>query len=491
MQSIVYFCQMKGTEVVQISRVIQSSLTFELTDDQQKLLVAIDHFFHQSNTKNSLIIRGYAGTGKTTILGAFVKALPTYKHKSVLLAPTGRAAKVLSLSAKKKATTIHKKIYRRQIGGDGSIHFMLAPNLHTDTLFIVDEASMIGDYTLTKEGGVSARNLLEDLFSFVYSGINCRLILLGDEGQLPPVGADHSPALQYEYMSYHFPEINFDFIDLKQVVRQSLDSGILYNATYIRNIDEYTWPLLHVDSFTDVKRLSGAELQDELESCYAQYGSDETIMICRSNKRANLFNQEIRGRILWMEEDICGGDYMMIVKNNYFWIDEKSPAGFLANGELIQVKRILKKEFLYGFHFVKALVSLVDYPEMDQFEVIINMDSIQTEGPNLSRDRMKELFFAIEQDYLHQKNKRKRYELIVNDPYFSALQVKFAYAVTCHKSQGGQWSAVFIDHGYLPEGADNKEFHKWLYTAVTRATEKVYLVNFDKLFFGESDEGVE
>lgn len=479
---------MDNGSISRISVLISDMLSFEFTTDQKQLLNHIDTFFHDTNSKNCLIIRGYAGTGKTTMLGAFVKALPNFKSKSILLAPTGRAAKVLSNSAGKKAHTIHKKIYRRQIASDGSIHLTLGPNLHTDTIFIVDEASMIGDYTMTQEGGISTRNLLDDLVTFVYSGINCRLILMGDEGQLPPVGSDYSPALQREFMQFHFPELTFFFANLTNVVRQAEDSGILQNATYVRNLDEFTWPVLDAESYPDVIRITGAELQDELESCYSNYGSDETIMICRSNKRANLFNQQIRGRILWMEEEINGGDYMMVVKNNYFWVDEKSPAGFLANGEIMQIKRILKKEFIYGCHFVRASVALVDYPEMDQFEVMINMESISNEGPNLSRAKMKELFFEIEKDYLHEKNKRKRYELILNDQYFAALQVKFAYAVTCHKSQGGQWQVVFIDHGYLPEGADNHEFHRWLYTAITRATDKVYLVNFEKAFFGESDE---
>lgn len=474
---------MENSSISRISVLISSQLSFELTPDQKKLLNYFDDFFHDTNSKKCLVIKGYAGTGKTTMLGAFVKALPKFKSKSVLLAPTGRAAKVLSNSANKKAQTIHKKIYRRQIAADGNVNFMLSPNLHTDTIFIVDEASMIGDYTMTREGGISSRNLLEDLVTFVYSGINCRLILLGDEGQLPPVGADSSPALQKEFMEFHFPELSFSFASLTNVVRQAEDSGILQNATYVRNLDEEIWPILDAESFPDVIRITGAELQDELESCYSNYGSDETIMICRSNKRANLFNQQIRGRILWMEEEINGGDYMMIVKNNYFWVDEKSPAGFLANGEIMQIKRILKKEFIYGCHFVSAIVSLIDYPEMDQFEVMINMESISTEGPNLSRDKMKELFFEVEKDYFYEKNKRKRYELILNDRYFAALQVKFAYAVTCHKSQGGQWSAVFIDHGYLPDGANNSEFHRWLYTAITRATDRLYLVNFDDGFF--------
>jgi exodeoxyribonuclease V len=471
-----------------ISKLIRSDLPFELTGDQERLLVGFDEFVHDSVSKKCLVLKGYAGTGKTTMLGSFVRCLAPLKMKCVLLAPTGRAAKVFSNSANRSAFTIHKKIYRRQVAADGNVLFVMSPNLHTNTVFIVDEASMIGDYTMTREGGVSARNLLEDLVTYVYSGINCRLILVGDEGQLPPVGADNSPALQKDYLEYHFPELQFDFYQLKTVVRQAQDSGILQNATVLRSMSEYDWPLIKVENVPDVIRLEGGELQDALESAYSNFDSDEVMLICRSNKRANLFNQQIRSRILWMEEEINGGDYMMIVKNNYYWIDEKSPAGFLANGEIMQIKRIVRKEFLYGFHFAKAIVKLVDYPEMDEFEVIINLESISTEGPNLPREQLKVLFFEIEKDYLHEKNKRKRYELITSNPYFAAIQAKFAYAVTCHKAQGGQWSAIFIDHGYLPEGADNKEFHRWLYTAMTRATEKVFLLNFDKTFFGEEAE---
>lgn len=471
-----------------ISHTIRTFLPFELTTDQESLLVDFDDFVHTTGRKQCLIVRGYAGTGKTTLLGAFVKSLSSFKMKSVLMAPTGRAAKVLSMSSSRPAQTIHKKIYRRQIVPDGSTRFMLSPNLHKNTVFIVDEASMIGDYTMTREGGISSRNLLEDLVTYVYSGVDCSLILLGDEGQLPPVGADTSPALQREYMEFHFPELYFLMTRLTQVVRQAEHSGILYNATYVRNLDELEWPELKADAFRDVRRITGAELQEELESCYSNFGSDETIIICRSNKRANLFNQQVRGRILWMEEEINGSDYMMVVKNNYFWVDEKSPAGFLANGEILKIKRIAGRESLYGFNFVRAIIELVDYPEMDEFEVLINLEVINADSPNLSRDRMKELFFEIEKDYLHERNKRKRYELIMKNPHFNALQVKFSYAVTCHKAQGGQWSAVFIDHGFLPDGADNHEFHRWLYTAITRATERVYFVNFDKAFFGEQEE---
>jgi exodeoxyribonuclease V len=466
-----------------ISSVIRNLISFDLTADQNSLLAAFDEFTQISTEKTCLILQGYAGTGKTTMLGAFVRAMKMEKKRTVLLAPTGRAAKVLSLYAKQPASTIHKKIYRRQLTADGGMHFVLAPNLHKHTVFIVDEASMIGDYTLTREGGISARNILEDLIQFVYSGEQCKLILLGDAGQLPPVGAETSPALNLDYMRFHFPELHFLPIQLTQVVRQAEQSGILANATAIRSLDEFEIPRLITTNFTDVKRIHGGDFLEELESAYAHHGRDEVIVLCRSNKRANLYNQHIRGRILWMEEDINGGDLMMVVKNNYKWVEETSPAGFLANGELLRIKRIRKREQLYGHEFITAQIELLDYPEMDEVEVVFNLSAIQAEGPSIARDVMKELFFAIERDYAHERNKRKRYELIMNDRYFSAVQAKFAYAVTCHKAQGGQWECVFIDQGFLPEGPEHPEFHRWLYTAMTRATEKVFLVNFDDNLF--------
>jgi exodeoxyribonuclease V len=464
---------------------MKETIPFELTADQVVLLEAFDALLEERVESKVLILKGYAGTGKTTMLGAFVKAMQAAKGRTVLLAPTGRAAKVLSLHAQKPASTIHKKIYRRQVSADGGVQFALGPNLHKNTVFIVDEASMIGDYTLTREGGVSARNLLEDLVQFVYSGEKCKLILLGDSGQLPPVGADTSPALNSEYLRFHFPQLSQLVVELKQVVRQAESSGILENATALRSLEEFQLPRLITKGFKDVRRIHGGDLLEELESAYHAYGADEVIVICRSNKRANLFNQHIRSRILWMEEDINGGDLMMVVKNNYRWVEESSPAGFLANGELFRIRRLRKREQLYGHEFVQASIQLVDYPEMDELDVVLNLGALHVEGPNLSRDQMKELFYAVERDYAHERNKRKRYECVMNDPYFSAVQAKFAYAVTCHKAQGGQWAAVFIDQGFLPDGPEHPEFHRWLYTAVTRATEKVVLVNFDDNLFGD------
>jgi exodeoxyribonuclease-5 len=467
---------------------IAQAIKFPLTEDQKNASLLIEHLLLGETIHKCLILKGYAGTGKTTLLGALVKSLPAVNFKNVLLAPTGRAAKVLGNAANKTASTIHKKIYKRSLKADGSVLFNLNKNLHTNTLFIVDEASMIGDYTLTKEGGISSRNLLEDLMEYVFSGKNCCLVLLGDTAQLPPVGADYSPALDKTYLENHFPFIQFNTIELTTVLRQKSDSLTLHNATCIRNLAEHEWPQLEHSEKSDFVHLIGSEMQEALESCYAKYGKDETIVVCRSNKRANLFNQQIRARILDLEQNLCAGDYLMVVKNNYFWVDENSEAGFLANGELIQVVKVRQFEFLYGFHFAKAMVKLVDYPAMPEKEMILNLDSITSEGPSLNREQQKQLFYEIEKDFLHVRSKRQRYEKILTSPYFSALQVKYAYAVTCHKSQGGQWSAVFIDHGYLPEGGNNKDFHRWLYTAITRASQKIYLVNFNPRLLSEKNE---
>jgi exodeoxyribonuclease V len=453
----------------------RSVFGFELTTDQEAVLHGLNEFTFNTHPYPMFILKGYAGTGKTSLLGAYVKVLQASKIKSRLLAPTGRAAKVLGNRAGNEAFTIHKQIYRRQDGTDSYSPISLMPNLHTNTVFIVDEASMIAEYTVQQDGNIG-RDLLSDLVEYVYSGKNCKMILLGDEGQLPPVGSSESPALQTSFMTKHFPKLEVSSYVLSEVLRQQLNSGILFNAT---NLRATVFPEVYDFDFSykDFVHLSGEELQEELESCYSKYGSEETIVITRSNKRANLYNQNIRGRILWFEEKLCQNDCLMVVKNNYYWLQDESKAGFIANGEMLRVKRIRRFEHEYGFDFARVIVSLEDYPDEPELEVLLLMETIDSEGPSLSRDRMKELFFAIEKDHMDEKNKRKRYEKILKDPYFNALQVKYAYAVTCHKSQGGQWSAVFIDPGFLPEGSSGEDFYRWIYTAITRATEKVYLIN--------------
>jgi len=453
------------------------------TKHQSELFWELGAFLRKRDSKELFVLSGYAGTGKTSVLGAFVQALQEYKVKVKLLAPTGRAAKVFSLKSKADAFTIHKQIYRRKSKTDLGSPLSLQPNLFKNTVFIVDEASMIGDYSLQSDGNISSRNLLEDLFEYVYSGAGCRLILMGDEGQLPPVGSDNSPALNVDYLANYYPTINITSYKLEEVLRQAEDSEVLRNATLLRNTDWVDYPKFDLKPGGDLIRLSGVELQDELESSMNNYGVEDTILITRSNKRANEFNQQIRGRILWYEEMLCSGDCLMVVKNNYYWVGDDSNMGFIANGELFTIRRILKIEELYGFEFAKLIVNFVDYEEVGDVELIIHTESLLSEGPSMPRARMKELFFAVEQDYVHIKVKKERYEAILKDPYFNALQVKYAYAVTCHKSQGGQWQNVFIDQGYISDEILGPDYYRWLYTALTRAVDKVYLINFSDEFF--------
>lgn len=474
-----------------LARTLQSSIEhhfpFPPAEQQQIVIQQLCDFYTTSSELPLFILKGYAGTGKTTLLSAFVKALRDIKRKSVLLAPTGRAAKVFSLRANQDAFTIHKKIYRKEKVAGGGIQLGLAPNLHTNTVFLVDEASMIGDYTQQNDGTISPRNLLEDLINYVYRGKNCRMILIGDEGQLPPVGADFSPALNAAYLSSHYPQLVISTAQLTDVLRQSFDSDILLNATALRSAPENSFPRFEMHNKNDLIRLPGDELEDTLDSAFSNYGVSETIVITRSNKRANLFNQQIRARIFWYDEKIVSNDLLMVVRNNYFWLGDKSKTGFIANGETIEIDKILGKESKYGFEFADARVRLIDYPGMDTLNVKLLLDVLDEESPNLSREKMKALFFEVERDYTFERNKKKRYERIMADPYFNALQVKYAYAVTCHKSQGGQWPCVFIDQGFLNEEMLDHSYFRWLYTAFTRATDKLYLVNFHHSFFGEEE----
>ena len=465
-----------------------SEFGMQPTDSQQSLFVELEQFARKKDGKNLFVISGYAGTGKTSVLGAYVRALNFYKVKTKLLAPTGRAAKVFSHKAKQEAFTIHKHIYRRKSKVEIIAGLSLQKNLFKNTIFFVDEASMIGDYTLTKEGGVSARNLLEDLFEYVYSGENCKLVLLGDAGQLPPVGSDFSPALSVEYLSHHFLEINISSFQLIEVLRQAQDSEILHNATLLRNTNWVDYPKFELKPNTDLVRISGLELQDELENSYSNFGQEETILITRSNKQANTYNQQIRARILWYEELLCSGDCLMVVKNNYFWLGDDTKIGFIANGELIKIVRVRKVEEMHGFEFAHVIVRFVDYDDLGDVELIIHTESLTVEGPSLSRKRLSELFYSVERDYAHLRNKKERYDAILADQYFNALQVKYAYAVTCHKSQGGQWSDVYIDQGFINDEVLGNDYYRWLYTALTRATNKVFLVNFSDEFFTENTE---
>lgn len=464
---------------------IRSFFSLPPNEEQDKLFTDLEAFLRARELKEIMVVRGYAGTGKTSVLGAFVKTLKHYKIQVKLMAPTGRAAKVLSLKSGEPASTIHRGIYWRKSKSDLNAPFTLKPNLNKNTVFIVDEASMIGDGGIDQKTGLDTKDILSDLIEHVYGGKGCQLVLIGDKGQLPPVGCDTSPALDTEQLKYFFPGFTIRESNLTAVHRQALNSSILYNATGIRSSGNNTTYKFDLLVGNDVVRITGTELQDELEKAYDEVGREETLIITRSNKYANLYNQNVRGRILWYEDKLCGGDDLMVVKNNYFWQNEQKSIDFIANGEMIRVLRVKKWENLYGFEFCHALISFPDQPDLGDLEIILHTESLTSENANLDRGRMKELFYAVEEDYLHLKSKKERYEAILSDPYFNALQVKYAYAVTCHKAQGGQWERVFIDQGYVGE-EDLLAQNRWLYTAVTRASKRLYLVNFSDDQFIES-----
>ncbi|RLD92315.1 MAG: ATP-dependent endonuclease, partial [Bacteroidetes bacterium] len=376
--------------------------------------------------------------------------------------------------------TIHKKIYRQKSGSDGLGEFVLDRNLHKQTCFIVDEASMIGDRS--PEAFFGSGDLLRDLVDYVEAGSHCRLVLVGDTAQLPPVGLEMSPALSRERLEsfgYRVREI-----ELTDVVRQAEDSGILHNATSIRNLitdglEDY--PRFNFDAFPDITMISGAELLETISSSYDRYGTSDTIVVTRSNKRANKFNAGIRSQILWREEQLSPGDLLMVVKNNYFWKDEDKRIDFIANGDIIRVEKVLSTEEVHGHKFAIILISLPDYKDIEM-EVKVLLDVIDLEAPSLNYDQQKTLYLSVAEDYPNEPSKRKVAEKISTDPYYNALQVKFAYAVTCHKAQGGQWKSVFLDQGYFTDEMLSLDYLRWLYTAFTRASEKLYLVNFAKQF---------
>jgi exodeoxyribonuclease-5 len=466
-----------GEKINEIKDLIINNLGFIPTDDQQLAIDLFCKFLFSEGKLELFILSGYAGTGKSSLVAAIVKSLKHLRKKARLLAPTGRAAKVLSNFAKEPAYTIHKQIYfsGNEVVGQ---KVTLAKNLYKNTLFFVDEASMIGGADLY-EGG----NLLEDLLNYVYQGENCKLVVMGDQGQLPPVGQEDSPALSIDYLKQNYPKVTIFQSSLSEVVRINNESSVLENATFVRSIIDYQTPLIARTDLKETIRINGLELKEHLETSYEQVGLEETILLTLSNKRANSWNNEIRNRILYREELLERGDVLMVVKNNYHWLDPKSNIGFIANGELVKITRFIKSEKLYGFNFAHLEISFLDYPDESDLKLIALTDSISAESPNLSRDKMKELFFAIEKDYAYERNKQKRYQLILKNPYFNAIQIKHAYAVTVHKAQGGQWEHVYLDYGYVPDEMKNRNYLKWLYTSITRTTKKLYLLNFpDELF---------
>ncbi len=455
---------------------------------QEQTLAGLSEFVLASTTDSLFLLKGYAGTGKTTIVGNLVKQLWHAKTKAVLMAPTGRAAKVMSSYANTLAYTIHRKIYFPKKQSGGGVQFVLAPNKHRNTIFIVDEASMIpdapSDSKLFENG-----SLLDDLIQFVYTGHQCKLLLVGDTAQLPPVKLDLSPALNANTLELHY---NKDVIqvELNQVMRQVDESGILFNATNLREqlqsgyFDDFKFNL---SGFSDIVRLiDGHEIQGAIDDSYATNGKEDTAIIVRSNKRANLYNENIRQRILFLDNEIAVGDYMMVVKNNYFWLKTTSEAGFIANGDIIEILELFAIKELYGFKFAEVKVQMVDYPNQKPFETVLLLDTVTAETPSLSYEDGNRLYQEVSKDYAHEKSKYKRFLGVKNNRYFNALQVKFSYAITCHKSQGGQWNTVFVEQPYMPNGMD-KEYCRWLYTAVTRAKNTLYLIGFKNDFFVDGE----
>ena len=478
---------------------IQQAFGMTPTMEQSRAFDVFAGFMTDRHSRVVMILRGSAGTGKTTLAGAIVRAMHQLKQKMILLAPTGRAAKVLSLNANHQAYTIHRRIYRQKSAGDLSC-FSLNDNLNRDTLFIIDEASMISNLGYS-ESAFGSGCLLDDLMQFVYSGDNCRMMLIGDKAQLPPVGETESPALTASVLRGYGMTVYE--CDLNEVVRQRLrvgsemseGSGILWNATVIRQMvthDEMTQlPKIRLRGFADIRVVPGDELIESLASSYNRVGMDETIVITRSNKRANIYNQGIRNMVLDREEQLSRGDQLMVVKNNYYWLKVEGgdfPISFLANGDRVVVQRVRNIHELYGFHFAEVTMQMPDYDDYELTATVI-LDSLTTEAPSLTREQQEQLYQTVMDDYADIPLKTERIKKLKDDRYYNALQVKFAYAVTCHKAQGGQWQHVYLDQGYMTDDMLTPDYIHWLYTAFTRATEQLFLVNWPKTQVEE--EGVE
>ena len=456
---------------------IKSNFEFSFTEEQRKITQHLSDYILSISTRNIFLLQGYAGTGKTSLISALVNSLSSVNKKPSLLAPTGRAAKVLSKYSKKSASTIHRKIYWINSNKNGNTYIKLKENTHTNTIFIVDEASMIPE---SSDKGFGNRSLLDDLIQYVYDGIGCKLILIGDTAQLPPVNLEISPALNEDFLYQNYSKEILSF-SLSEVVRQEKSSTILLNATSLRKqITDQHFNLPNFIVNEDVVRIeSGDELQERLEDNYNKSGLTNTIVLCRSNKRANIYNQQIRSRIRYLEEEISTGDLLMVVRNNYFWLGDKNKSELIANGDIIEVLSINKINNKYGFKFAHITIRLVDFSEQKELDVLVMLDTIKLETSSLPYEEYQKLYQEISKEYKGADAKKK----IKENKYLNALQVKFSYSVTCHKSQGGQWENVFVDLGYFKKEMLDLSFLRWLYTAITRASKKLYLINFNSDFF--------
>ncbi len=499
--------------------ILQGNFGFTPTDDQSKVMYHLSAFILTQKERPVYLLRGYAGTGKTTLVSTLVKTLPQIGIKYQLLAPTGRAAKVMSKYTGKTASTLHRKLYRFQAVANGELRMTRAENKSKNTIFIVDECSMISDQG---DGFSWSRSLLDDLIEYVFSGSCCKLLLIGDSAQLPPVGLDISPAMNFDILRNSF-NLTIATFEMKEVMRQSFDSGILYNATKIRNLmstslqvnestslyqSQYNLPILDINNFSDIEKIDPMSFEELLWQNFGDKRSNnDAVVVCRSNKRANMFNQAIRSRVLQEEGELSAGEKLMVVKNNYYWSQQDNKTTrqqeaqqsnahssqliaqgqitFLANGDMIEIMRINKIEEMYGFHFADVDIQMLDYEDMPVLSVKIILETLHSESPALTSEESKKLYQAVEEDYMDIPRASDRRKLMKENPYFNALQVKYGYALTCHKTQGGQWKNVFVEAPYLAE-ENTLEIGdiRWLYTALTRASEKAYLVNFkDEWFF--------
>lgn len=466
-----------------IQSVLSDNLGHTPTDDQSRAIASLATYVIENNNESIFILKGYAGTGKTSLINALVKTLESFRFNSVLLAPTGRAAKVLTAYSGRQSYTIHKKIYRQKSSKEGMGLFSLNFNRDKETYFIVDEASMINNDS-SEQSIFGSGRLLDDLVEFVYSGRDCKLILVGDTAQLPPVGSVFSPALDENQVGLY--GFGIRSAELKQVVRQSQSSGILMNATAIREMLDEGYLSEHrfvTRSYKDIISLSGETLMEELEAAYAFCGVEGTSIIVNSNRMANKYNQGIRNRILMREDEISSGDMIMVVKNNYYWAGEDDRLDFIANGDIARIRKIKGQEEMYGYRFADMTLEFPDYNI--ELEVKVNLETLGSDSASLTYDQNRDLFLKVQADYIHLKTRKKQYDAVKNDPFFNALQIKFAYAITCHKAQGGQWERVFIDQGMFNRVPVTVDYQRWLYTAVTRATDRLYLVNFDHRFLDQ------
>ena len=453
---------------------------YEPTEGQKDLFHTLNSLIDKKEDYRLMILQGYAGTGKTSVVPALVKTLPLFNYKFILLAPTGRAAKVISSYTKKTAFTIHKIIYKQVADPkSGQLLFKRVKNYSKNTVFIVDESSMLSEGNSFGENG-----LLQDLLAYVFEHSTNKLLLIGDTAQLPPVGQTFSAGLDKKYLA-EITGKKVLFAELNEVMRQNRNSGILLNATNLRKLlaDSKTIVSLKVKGLDDFFKMSGERLADGLSYAFDKYGIQETIVICRSNKDAVLYNKHIREQLLFRTEEIEAGDLLMVVRNNYFYVPDDAPSGFLANGDFVEVTKVVSFEELYGFRFATLRLQLIDDFESESFDAKVILDVLHTHSPALSAEQNKELYGAVLEDYVEITDRKELNEALRIDPYLNALQIKYANAITCHKSQGGQWKAVFIDQGYLTEDRINSEFIRWLYTGITRATKEVFLINFHKLFF--------